>query len=282
MIKIIDTAGQMQKYADGVREKGKKISLVPTMGFLHQGHLSLIKEALKHGDEVVVSIFVNPAQFGPGEDLEKYPRSFERDCKLAEDAGASIIFSPDKEELYGKNYQTYVNLEKLPMHLCGISRPTHFRGVATIVTKLFLITKPHAAVFGQKDFQQLQVIRQMVKDLNFDIKIIGAPIVREDDGLAMSSRNTYLTPGQRKQALCLSQSLKQAFEMVKSGVIDASRIIEQAEKIISAHPETKIDYIAVCDPDTLSDIKIIQGPAIMALAVKVGNTRLIDNMMINQ
>lgn len=281
MIKIINTAKKMQKYADELRAEGKKIALIPTMGFLHAGHLSLIEEGCRHGNEIIVSIFVNPTQFAPGEDLESYPKSFEKDCELAEQSGATIIFAPDKNDLYGENYQTYISLDHLPKHLCGISRPTHFRGVATIVTKLFLITKPHTAVFGQKDFQQLQVIKQMVKDLNFDIKIIGAPIVREPDGLAMSSRNSYLTSEQRKQALCLSQSLKKALELVESGIYDASQIIEQVLKIILVHSETKIDYIAICDPVTLSDVKIIKAPVLMALAVKIGNTRLIDNVIIN-
>ncbi len=271
----------MQAFADRSRKQGKIIAFVPTMGYLHQGHASLIQEAAGRGDEVVVSIFVNPTQFGPGEDLEAYPRDFERDRKLSEKAGARVIFFPTPQEMYGKNFQTFVQLEKLPLHLCGLSRPVHFRGVATVVSKLFNIVKPHIAIFGQKDWQQLQVIRQMVRDMNFDIEIIGAPIVREPDGLAMSSRNTYLNPEQRKQALCLYQSLLKAKEMVKNGNLDAAKIIDTAAELISASPEAKIDYISICDPETLEELKTADRSALMALAVKVGKTRLIDNMLLN-
>ncbi len=271
----------MQTFADRTRTGGKTIAFVPTMGYLHEGHASLIRDAAGRGDEVVVSIFVNPTQFGPGEDLEAYPRDFERDRKLSENAGAGIIFFPTPQEMYGKNFQTFVQLEKLPMHLCGLSRPVHFRGVATVVSKLFHIVKPHIAIFGQKDWQQLQVIRQMVRDMNFDIEIIGAPIVREADGLAMSSRNVYLNPEQRKQALCLYQSLLRAKEMLKNGTVDTAEIIHTADGLISACPEAKTDYISICDPETLEELKTVDRPALMALAVKVGKTRLIDNMMVN-
>lgn len=281
MIKIITTAKEMQKYANEIIGQGRTIALIPTMGFLHEGHLSLIHEGCRHGDEVVVSIFVNPTQFGPGEDLEAYPRSFERDCRLAEEAGATLIFGPEAGDLYGTAFQTYVTLEHLPAHLCGISRPVHFRGVATVVTKLFNIVKPHVAVFGQKDFQQLLVIRQMVRDLNFDIKIIGGPIVREHDGLAMSSRNNYMTPEQRTQALCLYKSILKAQEMVKNGVVDAEDISKAVSDIITSHEETAIDYISICDPETLEPIQKIEDSALIALAVKVGKTRLIDNMLLS-
>ncbi len=279
-IDIVTTSEAMQELATRTRAAGKKIVLVPTMGYLHEGHLSLIREGIRHGDEIVVSIFVNPTQFGPSEDLDAYPRDFERDCRLAEEAGATVVFSPEAGDLYGRNFQTYVTLEKLPAHLCGISRPVHFRGVATVVTKLFHIVKPHTAVFGQKDFQQLLVIRQMVRDLNFGIDIIGAPIMREADGLAMSSRNAYLTPDQRKQALCLSRSLRKAREMVESGITDASEIIRAAESEITRHPETAIDYIALADTETLEDTAVIDRPTLMALAVQVGKTRLIDNTIL--
>lgn len=270
----------MQAFADLSRKQGRIIAFVPTMGYLHEGHASLMREAAGRGDDVVVSIFVNPTQFGPGEDLEAYPRDFERDRKLAEKSGAGVIFFPTPREMYGNSFQTFVQLEKLPLHLCGLSRPVHFRGVATVVSKLFNIVKPHIAIFGQKDWQQLQVIRQMVRDMNFDIEIIGAPIVREPDGLAMSSRNTYLSPEQRKQALCLYQSLLKAKEMVKNGNLDAAKIIDTASDLISASPEAKIDYISICDPETLEDLKAVDRPVLMALAVKVGKTRLIDNMML--
>lgn len=270
----------MQARSDRNRREGKTIVFVPTMGYLHAGHLSLMREGLQHGDDLVVSIFVNPTQFGPGEDLDQYPRDLERDIELARQEGVHAIFVPDETEVYSPRYQTYVSLEKLPTHLCGISRPIHFRGVATVVAKLFNIVKPHVAVFGQKDFQQLVVIRQMVQDLNFDIKIVGAPIVREPDGLAMSSRNTYLTPEQRMSALSLVKSLQNARRRVANGEIDAANIIETASELINSHPETAIDYIAVCDLETLDDVKTINKPALMALAVKVGTTRLIDNMIL--
>ncbi len=272
----------MQARSDLVRCEGKTIALIPTMGFLHDGHLSLIKEGRKVGDDVVVSIFVNPTQFGPGEDLESYPRNFERDRELVQEAGADAIFVPDKEDVYTSKFQTYVQLKKLPNHLCGISRPIHFRGVATVVSKLLNIVKPHFAIFGQKDCQQLLVIRQMVLDLNFDIEIIGAPIVREPDGLAMSSRNTYLTPEQRVSALSLNKSLKKAQELIENGATDPAEIIDTAKELITSYPDTVIDYISICDPETLDDIKTIDGHTLMALAVKIGKTRLIDNTMLNE
>ncbi|QTA88158.1 Pantothenate synthetase [Desulfonema magnum] len=264
-----------------IRRSGKTIAFVPTMGFLHEGHLSLMREGRNRCDDVVISIFVNPTQFGPGEDLESYPRSFERDCELAEKQGVNAIFAPNEKELYGKNFQTYVKLEDLPNHLCGISRPVHFRGVATVVTKLFNIVKPHFAIFGQKDYQQVAVIRQMVKDLNFDIEIVGHPTVRETDGLAMSSRNSYLTPDQRVSALSLYASLKKAQTLLENGITDAAEIIRAASELITSHPGTAIDYITICDPETLADMETISKPALMALAVKVGKTRVIDNMILD-
>lgn len=263
-----------------MRRQEKTIVFVPTMGFLHEGHLFLIKEGQKYGDDLVVSIFVNPTQFGPGEDLEAYPRDLERDLDLLRKEGVNAVFVPDAGEMYGKNFQTSVGLEKLPKHLCGLSRPVFFKGVATVVTKLFNIVKPHVTIFGQKDYQQLTVIRQMVRDLNFDIKVVGAPTVRESDGLAMSSRNTYLTSEQRMSALALNKSLKKAQSLVENGLKDAAEIIDAAAKLIQSHPETGIDYIAICDPETLDDMKTIDRPALMALAVKVGKARLIDNMIL--
>ncbi|MEE4354967.1 MAG: pantoate--beta-alanine ligase [Desulfococcaceae bacterium] len=281
IINIINNIREMQIFSDRSRKMGRRIAFVPTMGFLHKGHASLIREAARHGDDVVLSIFVNPTQFAPGEDLEAYPRDFDGDRKVAEKAGANVIYFPDVKEMYGKNYQTFVELEKIPAHLCGLSRPVHFRGVATVVTKLFNIVKPHTAVFGQKDYQQLLLIRQMVRDLNFDIEIIGGPIVREPDGLAMSSRNTYLSPAHRRQALCLYQSLQKAGEMVSTGVRDAAEISAAAKAIIKTCPDAQIDYIALCNPETLENISDIKGQVLMALAVKIGNTRLIDNMLLN-
>jgi pantoate--beta-alanine ligase len=250
------------------------------MGFLHEGHLSLMRAGKPHGDDLVVSIFVNPAQFAPGEDLETYPRDLERDLDLVRKEGVDAVFTPDVREIYGDRFQTYVELEKLPNHLCGHSRPVFFKGVATVVAKLFNIVNPHVAVFGQKDYQQLVIIRQMVQDLNFDITVIGGPTVREADGLAMSSRNTYLTPEQRVSALSLHKSLINAQALVESGVRDAAEIIDSATNLIQSHPDTEIDYIAVCDPETLDDVETIDRPVRMALAVKVGKARLIDNMLL--
>lgn len=280
-IEIITTVKEMQVRSDKIRCQGKTIVFVPTMGFLHAGHLSLIREGKKYGDDIVVSIFVNPTQFGPGEDLETYPRNFERDLELLKKEGVNAVFAPDSVEIYGEKFQTYIELEKLPNHLCGLSRPVFFKGVATVVTKLFNIVKPHVTIFGQKDYQQLTVIRQMVRDLNFDIKVVGAPTVRESDGLAMSSRNTYLTPDQRISALSLNKSLKMAQTLVENGLQDAAKIIDTAAKLIQSHPETEIDYITICDPKTLDDMKTIDKPALMALAVKIGKARLIDNMILN-
>jgi len=280
-IKIIQTAKEMQAHADRMRRQGKTIAFVPTMGFFHEGHLSLMRIAREKGDDLAVSIYVNPTQFGPGEDLDAYPRDLDRDLKLAEKENVDVVFTPDNAELYKEKFQTYVTLEKLPNYLCGLSRPIHFRGVATVVTKLFNIVKPHIAVLGQKDYQQLAVICQMVRDLDFDIEIIGGPIIREPDGLAMSSRNSYLSSGQRASALVLYTSLIKAQSLVENGIKDATKIIEETSMLIKSHSETKIDYITICNPETLVDIQTIDGPALMALAVKVGKTRLIDNLMLN-
>jgi len=271
----------MQERSDQMRSQGKTIVFVPTMGFLHDGHLSLMREGKTYGDDLVASIFINPTQFAPGEDLASYPRDVERDLELIHDAGVDAVFIPDTNEMYGNNFQTYVNVEKLSNHLCGTSRPIFFRGVATIVTKLFNIVKPHVAVFGQKDYQQLIVIRQMVRELDLDIEIVGAPTIREPDGLAMSSRNTYLTTDQRISALSLYQSLKNAKEAIEKGEQDATKILDTTRKLIQSRPETEIDYISICDPDTLIDVKTIDKPVLMALAVKVGKARLIDNMILS-
>ena len=279
-IEIINTIKEMQRYSDLARQEGKTVAFVPTMGFLHEGHLSLMKKGRELADILVASIFVNPAQFGPNEDLATYPRNIERDLELLKKEGVDIAFIPDGKEIYPKGFQTYVELKNLPNHLCGLSRPVFFRGVATVVIKLFNIVKPHYAVFGQKDFQQLLVIKQMVKDLNLDIEIIGAPIVREPDGLAMSSRNSYLSPEQRIHALILYKSLKKAGEILKNGIRDSSKIIEEATALIKSCPDTSIDYVIICDPETLEDVEIIEKPALMAIAVKVGATRLIDNMIL--
>jgi pantoate--beta-alanine ligase len=280
-MKIIKKVKEMQAFADRARLESKRIAFVPTMGYLHEGHLSLVRIARELCDLLVVSIFVNPSQFAPHEDFEAYPRNFQRDLDMTEKEGVDIIFAPEVGELYSADFQTYVSLEKIPMHLCGISRPIFFRGVATVVTKLFNIVKPHTAVFGKKDYQQLLVIRRMVSDLHMDIDIIGGETIREHDGLAMSSRNTYLTKTQRESAISLNNALKKAQKAVESKITDASQIVKQTKDFIISHPETQIDYVAICDPETLEDIQVINRPALMALAVKVGSTRLIDNMILN-
>ena len=261
-------------------QTGKTIAFVPTMGYLHEGHLALMREGRKHGDSLVVSIFVNPTQFGPAEDFQTYHRDMDRDISLAESVGVDVIFAPEAEAMYDKAYQTYVDLDMLPQHLCGPSRPGHFRGVATVVTKLFNIVRPQVAIFGEKDYQQLVIIRRMVRDLNFNIRVIGVPIVRESDGLAMSSRNTYLSEDERRFSLSLFQSLQQAQESVAEGISDAGELIHEAAELISSHPHTKIDYVAICDPESLEDVDRIEGPTLMALAVRVGKTRLIDNAIL--
>lgn len=279
-IEIIKNIKEIQQRNEKIRMSGKKIAFVPTMGFLHEGHMSLLREGRKRGDELILSIFVNPTQFGAGEDLDCYPSNLEGDFKLAEKEGVDSIFLPDANSIYGDNYQTYVSLETLPNYLCGMSRPVHFRGVSTVVTKLFNIVKPHVAIFGQKDFQQLAIIRQMTLDLNFDIEIIGAPTVREADGLAMSSRNSYLTQEQRVSALCLIKSLQKARELVKNGEKNSETLVKAVTDIIVSNPETSIDYLSICDPVSLENVSVIEKPVLFALAVKVGNTRLIDNMVL--
>jgi len=280
MVKVIPTVEQMQERAESLRSDGRRIACVPTMGFLHDGHLSLMRIAKRRADVLVVSVFVNPAQFGPGEDFETYPRNLERDLELCAKENVDIVFTPKTAALYPDGYQSYVKLEHLPHHLCGLSRPVFFTGIATVVSKLFNIIRPHIAVFGEKDYQQLLIIRRMVKDLNFNTEIIGGPIVREKDGLAMSSRNAYLTPDQRPAALTLYRSLVQARKRVETGERDAARILKEARDLISAQPETDIDYLSICDPETLIDVERIDRPVLMALAVKVGKTRLIDNTIL--
>jgi pantoate--beta-alanine ligase len=280
MVKVIPTVEKMQENSESLRGDGRRIACVPTMGYLHDGHLSLMRIAKKRADVLVVSVFVNPAQFGPEEDFETYPRNLERDLELCAKEDVDIVFTPKTGALYPDGFQSYVKLEHLPHHLCGLSRPVFFTGVATVVSKLFNIVRPHVAVFGEKDYQQLLVIRRMVQDLNFNTEIIGAPIVREKDGLAMSSRNAYLTSEQRPAALTLYRSLLQARKRVETGERDAARILEEARDLITAQPETDIDYLSICDPETLIDVERIDRPALMALAVKVGKTRLIDNTIL--
>ncbi len=277
---IIRAITEMQAEADRLRSAGKRIGLVPTMGFLHEGHLSLIRVAKANSDSVVLSVFVNPLQFGPGEDLFRYPRDFARDEAMAKKEGVDIIFNPSDSEMYPDGHVTTVNVEGLTDMLCGASRPGHFRGVTTVVAKLFLAVKPHVAVFGQKDAQQAVVIRKMVRDLNFDLSIVVAPIIRETDGLAMSSRNIYLSPEERADALALSQSLRKAETLIRGGEKKSSAIIAAMEKMIRSRKNAKIDYVSIVDPDTLGPLATVESGALIALAVFVGKTRLIDNTII--
>ncbi len=281
-VKIIETVKEMQAFSEALRNRGKKIAFVPTMGFFHEGHLNLMREGRKRGDCVVVSIYVNPTQFGPNEDFSRYPRDFERDRKLAEGVGVDVIFYPSNEEMYPEHYQTYVTVEGVTDNLCGLSRPGHFRGVATVCAKLFNMVKPHVAIFGQKDFQQLTVIKRMVQDLNMDLEIVGMPTTRETDGLAMSSRNTYLSSEERSSALSLSRSLKMAKASYEGGERDALKIVASACAFIEGHPHAAIDYVKICDIKTMQDISRMEGPCVMALAVKVGKTRLIDNYVFGE
>jgi len=274
---VIESVAAMQSMSESLRRQGKKISFVPTMGYFHEGHLALMREAKKMADCLVISIYVNPTQFGPKEDLSKYPRNFERDYKMAQNVGVDVILYPPDKEMYPENYQTYVLVEKTTQNLCGLSRPSHFRGVTTVCSKLFNIVKPHYAVFGKKDYQQYVTIKRMVADLNMDLEIIGLPTVREADGLAMSSRNVYLQENERSSALKLVESLKLAQRMYDQGERKSSMIIKETTNLIKSALDTEIDYIKICDGSTLVDIENITAEAVMALAVKVGTTRLIDN-----
>ena len=277
---IIKTIKEIKDIIRDNKRQGKTVGFVPTMGSLHEGHLSLIRTAKKENDLVVVSIFVNPTQFGVGEDFEAYPRDLDSDAKLSESAGADVIFSPSISEMYPESYQTYVEVIEITSKLCGKSRPTHFKGVTTVVNKLFNIVEPHKAYFGQKDAQQVAVIQKMVKDLNMNIEVIPCPIVREADGLAMSSRNTYLNEAQRNAALILSKSLFSAKDMINKGCIDAVEIKETIIKMINKEPLAAIDYVEIVDALSLSDITTLTSKVLIALAVKIGRTRLIDNILV--
>lgn len=276
-MKIIKTIDSMQSWSARIRKKGRIIGLVPTMGYLHEGHLSLVRLAKKHSDHVVVSIFVNPIQFGPGEDLARYPRDFKRDEKLLKNAGTDVIFFPRAKEMYPTRPMTFVEVSELSRILCGRSRPVHFRGVCTVVAKLFNTVKPHLAVFGQKDFQQAAVIKQMVADLDFGIRIIVAPTVRERDGLAMSSRNKYLSPAERKKAAVLYAGLQSARRLLRTGVRNPGVIVDRMRSMIK-RAGGRIDYISIVDPKTLRGVKSASRGDVVALAVFFGKTRLIDNI----
>ena len=280
-MEIAETIESIRNLVRAGRSGGKRIGLVPTMGALHVGHISLIEAALKNCDFVVVSIFVNPAQFGPGEDFEKYPRPLEADLEVCRKAGVDVVFAPTPEQMYpGKNL-TWVNVERLTEPLCGRSRPGHFRGVTTVCAKLFNIVAPDAAFFGQKDAQQAIVIKRMVADLNMPLEIVICPTVRQPDGLAISSRNQYLTEPQRKDATNIYKSLQRCREMIDAGVTQTQKIISEMRKILQEIPSAEIEYISIVDAETLQSIDQIAGKALAAVAVKIGSSRLIDNILVD-
>lgn len=279
---LVKNISEIKDLVSEWKKEGNTIGLVPTMGYLHEGHESLIKKARKENDKVIVSVFVNPTQFGPNEDLESYPRNIEKDRELCENCGVDVVFNPEPVEMYKNNASTYVNVEGLTEGLCGASRPIHFRGVCTVVSKLFNITMADRAYFGEKDAQQLAVVKKMVKDLNFNIDVVGCPIIREKDGLAKSSRNTYLSKEERVAALILNKSLNLALKKLKNGEASGENVINVIKGVIKEEPLAKIDYIEVVDNKTLKPVKKIEGSVLVAIAVYIGKTRLIDNFTFNR
>jgi pantoate--beta-alanine ligase len=279
-MRIIEPIADMRAWSEGERRQGRRIVFVPTMGSLHEGHLSLVRDAETRGERVVVSIFVNPMQFGPSEDFAKYPRDLQHDRALLESLGIDVLFHPTVAEIYPDGYQTHIEVENLSLPLCGSVRPGHFRGVATVVAKLFNIVRPHVAIFGEKDFQQLQVVRRLVRDLSMDVEIVGHPIVREADGLAMSSRNAYLTPEERRAAVCLSRALCQAEKLARRGESCAAKLLHVVLAELGQEPLAQVEYAKLCDADSLQEIDQVQGAALLALAVRFGRARLIDNRVI--
>ena len=277
---LVKTIKEVREYTKKWKKDGKTVGFVPTMGYLHEGHASLIKKSASQNDKTVVSVFVNPTQFGQNEDLASYPRDIDHDCALCEEMGADLVFNPEPEEMYGENFCAYVDMDILPNELCGLSRPVHFRGVQTVVTKLFNIVTPHRAYFGEKDAQQLAIIKKMVSDLNMDIEIVGCPIIREEDGLAKSSRNTYLSEKEREAALVLSRSLAIGKKLIEAGEKDAKAVIAAITDEINKEPLSEIDYVKIVDALTMQQVKTIDRPILCAIAVKIGKTRLIDNFSV--
>jgi pantoate--beta-alanine ligase len=280
-LETIETIAAMQETSEGWRRGGDIIALVPTMGFLHEGHVELLRVGRGKGDKLIMSLFVNPTQFGPQEDYGSYPRDTEGDLEKARSVGVDAVFIPTAKDMYPNGYQTTVKVEEITQYLCGESRPGHFTGVTTVVAKLFNITRPHVAIFGEKDYQQLVVVRRMVTDLNMAIEIVGVPTVREHDGLAMSSRNSYLTPEERESALSLKKGMDIASAMVEKGEKESAKIIAAVRELILSHPFTEIDYVTICNRENLIDIETVEEPALLALAVKVGRARLIDNRILS-
>ena len=280
-MKIVETVKEVREQVKEWKKQGLSVGFVPTMGYLHEGHKSLMDAARKGNDKVVVSIFVNPMQFGPTEDLATYPRDLDHDAALCESAGVDLIFHPEPEEMYEKDFCSFVDMTGLTEGLCGKTRPIHFRGVCTVVNKFFNIVTPDRAYFGQKDGQQLAVIKRMVRDLNMDIEIVGCPIVREEDGLAKSSRNTYLSPEERKAALILSKTVALGKELAKTEK-DANKVVEAMKKNIETEPLAKIDYVEAVDALSMVPVEKLEGTCMLAMAVYIGKTRLIDNTLINE
>ena len=279
-MKIVETINEVRARVKEWKKQGLTIGLVPTMGYLHEGHQSLMDAARKENDKVVVSIFVNPMQFGPTEDLAEYPRDLDHDAKVCENAGVDLVFHPEPEEMYEPDFCSFVDMTGLTEGLCGKTRPIHFRGVCTVVNKLFNIVQPDRAYFGQKDGQQLAVVRRMVRDLNMDIEIVGCPIVREEDGLAKSSRNTYLSPEERKAALILSKTIALGEELAKTEK-DAGKVVAAMKENIETEPLAKIDYVEAVDAVSMAPVDTLEGECMLAVAVYIGKTRLIDNTLLN-
>ncbi|MCI9617012.1 MAG: pantoate--beta-alanine ligase [Eubacterium sp.] len=281
-MKVVGTIKEVRNLVKEWKKNGESVGFVPTMGYLHEGHGSLITKARENNDKVVVSIFVNPLQFGPSEDLESYPRDLEKDSKFCESLGADLIFHPEPEEMYHDDFSSYVDMSVLTEELCGLSRPVHFRGVCTVVSKLFNIVQPDNAYFGEKDAQQLAIIKHMVQDLNMDVNVVGCPIVREKDGLAKSSRNTYLSPEERKAALILSKTIELGKKLIADGEKDADVLVAKMKANIETEPMAKIDYVKAVNGLTMQQQKEIKAPMLIAMAVYIGKTRLIDNTIISE
>lgn len=279
-MRVIEDLKEMQAWSDAERRAGRRIALVPTMGCLHEAHLALVREGKKRGERLVVSIFVNPIQFGPAEDYASYPRDLAKDLKLLESEGVALVFHPSPEQMYPAGHQTSVAAEALSRFLCGASRPGHFHGVATVVAKLFNLVKPHAAIFGLKDYQQLLIIQRMAADLNFDVEIVAHPTVRDADGVAMSSRNAYLSAAERRAARSLNRSLEKAGFLVRAGERQSACLLRAVRAELDREPLVQLEYARVCHPQTLEDIDEVRGEALLALAARVGKARLIDNAIL--
>ena len=281
-MKVSATIAEVRSQVKEWKRQGLSVGLVPTMGYLHEGHQSLIARAARENDRVVVSVFVNPIQFGPSEDLESYPRDFERDCTLCEKTGADLVFHPEASEMYAEDFCTYVDMDRLTKGLCGASRPIHFRGVCTVVSKLFHIVTPDRAYFGQKDAQQLAVIKRMVRDLSMDVEIVGCPIIREPDGLAKSSRNTYLSPQERRAAVVLSRALAEGRKALAEGERSAQAITGIIRGVLESEPLAQPEYVELVDWETLEPVETADRPVLAAIAVRIGTTRLIDNFVFEE